>query len=118
MPDTPATPAQVTYTTNPILSPTVLGGLVTFIATLASAFGVHVLDDPQLQQTLVVVLGLIGTAIAHYLWPHQDGRLSFSAPLVTPAPQNLSVGTSTVTVPRASATDQTVTVISPQGVKS
>ena len=110
MPDTPTT-AQITYTTNPLLSPTVLGGVVTLAATIASAAGIHVLDDPQLQQTLVVVLGIIGTAIARYFWPHQDGRLSFAAPLSTPLPQDVPVGSSVVTVPPVSSDKKTTDVL-------
>src|SRR5687768_16167766 len=110
--------AQITYTTSPLLSPTVIGGFVTFLATIASALGVHVLDDPQLQQTLVVVIGLAGTGIARYLWPHNDGRLSFTAPLSTPTPQTVPVGSSVVTVPTRDAPVQTSDVLPLEAGKS
>jgi len=110
MPDAP-TAAQITYTTNPLLSPTVLGGIVTLAATIASAAGIHILDDPQLQQTLVVVLGLTSTGIARYFWPHNDGRLSFFAPFSTPPAQNVPVGSSVVTVPPVSSDKKTTDVL-------
>ncbi len=97
MTDTPQT-AQVTYTTSPFLSPGVLGAAVTFIASLASAAGVHVLDNPMVQQQLILVIGIIGTAFAHWMWPHNDGKLSFNAPLSTPTPRDLPAGASIVNV--------------------
>jgi hypothetical protein len=98
MPDQPP-PAQITYTTNPLLSPVVLGALVTLIASIASSFGVKVLNDPALQQQLVIVLGMIGTGLAHWAWPHQDGKMSLSAPLSVPAPQDVPAGASVINVP-------------------
>jgi hypothetical protein len=98
-PPTAKPPAQITYTTNPLLSPVVLGALVTLIASIASGYGVHVLNDPAIQQQLIVVLGIIGTAIAHWIWPGQDGKMSLSAPLSTPAPQDVPAGASVINVP-------------------
>lgn len=97
MPD--QAPAQITYTTNPLLSPAVLGALVTLIASIASSFGVKVLNDPALQQQLIVVLGIVGTGLAHWAWPHNDGKMSLSAPLSTPAPQDVPAGASVINVP-------------------
>lgn len=92
-------PAQITYTTNPLLSPAVLGAVVTLAASIATGMGVHVLDSPAVQQQLVVVLGILGTAFAHWMWPNQDGKMSLSAPLSTPAPQDIQPGASVVSVP-------------------
>jgi hypothetical protein len=47
---------------------------------------------PAAQQQSVWVLGVVFTGIAHYLWPHKDGRLSFRAPLSMPAPQDVPDG--------------------------
>lgn len=110
MPDSAST-AQITYTTNPLLSPTVLGGVITLLAAVAGAFGIHVLDDPALQQTLVVVLGLLCTAVARYFFPQNEGRLSFFAPFSTPAPQSVPVGSSVVTVPAATSPTQRTDVL-------
>ena len=110
MPARTPSPASITYTTNPLLSPTVLGGVVTLLASIASAFGVHVLDDPMLQQQLVLVLGLVGTAVARWMWPNNDGRLSFAAPLSTPASQDLPAGASVVNVPAPADKTQTTDV--------
>lgn len=107
----PDSPAQLTYTTNPLLSPAVLGGLVTVAASIASSFGVHILNDPALQQQLVLVLGVVLTAFAHWMWPHNDGKLSLSAPLSTPAPVDVPIGASVVTVPLPSAPTQTTAVV-------
>lgn len=99
MPDTTSTsPATITYTTNPLLSPSVIGAIATILTSIASAAGIHVLDDPLIQQQLIFVIGLIGTAVAHCIWPHNDGKLSFSAPLTTPAPQSIPEGASIVVV--------------------
>lgn len=102
--------AQITYTTSPWLSPTFLGAIVTVLAMIASAAGIHVLDDQTVQQQLIVALGFVGTGIARYMWPQNDGRLSFSAPLSTPAPQNVPVGASVVTVPATRDQSQVTTV--------
>jgi hypothetical protein len=108
MPD--QAPAQITYTTNPLLSPAVLGALVTLIASIASSFGVKVLNDPALQQQLIVVLGIVGTGLAHWMWPHQDGKMSMSAPLSTPAPQDVPAGASVINVPAPADKLQTADV--------
>lgn len=102
--------ATVTYTTNPLLSPGVIGLFVTLAASIASASGVHVLDNPAIQQQLVVAIGIVGTAIAHWMWPHNDGKLSFAAPLSTPAPQVLPTGTSVVTVAKPDDTTKVTDV--------
>ena len=102
--------AQITHTTNPFLSPIFLGAIVTMLAMGLSMAGVHFLDDQAVQQQVIGFLGIFGTAIAHYFWPHQDGRLSFAAPLSTPAPQNVPTGASVVTVPAAHDQVQVATV--------
>lgn len=109
MPD-PA-PAQITFTTNPLLSPAVLGALVTLIASIASGFGFKVLNDPALQQQLIVVIGIVGTALAHWIWPHQDGKMSLSAPLLTPAPQDVPAGASVINVPAPADKAQVADVV-------
>lgn len=106
--------AQLTYTTNPLLSPMVVGGVVLLIANVSSIFGIHFLDDSAMQQKLVAAIDtliVVVTAIAHIAWPHQDGRLSLSAPLSTPAPTSVPIGASVVTVPSPSAPTQAAEVV-------
>lgn len=95
----PDSPAQITYTTNPLLSPTIIGAAVTLLASIASGFGFNILNDPALQQQLVIVIGILGTAIAHWIWPNNDGKLSFAAPLITPASIDVPAGASVINIP-------------------
>jgi hypothetical protein len=107
-----AAPAQVTYTTNAFASPVFLGPLVTLIASVASAAGVHVLDDPALQQQLILVLGIVLTWALHWQFPGASGKLGLDAPApwTAPASQDISTGTSVVSVPAPTATVQTTAV--------
>lgn len=95
----PDAPAQITYVTNPLLSPTIIGSVVTVIASIASGFGIHILDDPALQQQLVLIIGVLGTLFARWMWPNHEGKLSFTAPLSVPAPQDVPAGASVINVP-------------------
>ncbi len=113
-PPTNPAPAQVTYTTNTFASPVFIGPLVTLIASIASAAGVHVLDDPAIQQQLILVLGIALTWALHWGFPSASGKLSFGgpAPWTAPSPQDLQAGTSVVTVPPPTASSQ-VTAVQP-----
>lgn len=93
-------PAQLTFTTNVFASPTFLGPLVALIASIATSMGVKVLDDPALQQQLILVLGVVITGALHYWFPGAAGRLGIEAPMPwnTPGSQPVAVGASVVTV--------------------
>ena len=93
-------PAQITFTTNVFASPAFLGPLITVIASLASAAGVHVLDNQVLQQQLILVLGVIITGWLHWQFPGASGKLGVNAPAPWKAPssQDIPAGASLVTV--------------------
>ena len=106
-------PAQVTYTSNAFLSPEFVGGVATMIALLAGRLGFQVLADPANQQLLVMLVGMVLTGVAHFLFPGASGKLGIAAPMPwsTPAPQDIQPGTSVVAVPAAADAGQTTTVI-------
>ncbi len=106
-------PAQVTYTSNVFASPEFVGGVATALGLMAGHFGLHVMDDPQSQQLLVMFVGMALTGLGHYLFPSASGKLGLTAPAPwsTPAAQNISTGTSVVAVPAPADEKQTTSVI-------
>lgn len=106
-------PAQVTYTSNAFLSPEFIGGLATMIALLAGRMGVQVLADPANQQLLVMLVGMVMTGVAHFLFPSASGKLGLTAPAPwsTPTAQDIPPGTSVVAVPESTDTQQTTSVV-------
>jgi hypothetical protein len=109
----PPAPATLSYTTNTFTSPEFLGALGTIIVLLAGAFGVQLPHlDPATQQMLGAFIGMVGTGFFHWLYPNASGKLSFSAPTAAsvPAPQDVPVGASVVTVPHPADQAQVSTV--------
>jgi hypothetical protein len=109
MNQTPA-PAQLTFVSNLFTSKIFLAQLAAVIASIATAAGVHVLDDPGNQQMLIVLLGGLATMLLRWLFP--TGPVSISAPISTPAAQDVPVGASVVHV-AAPADKIQVTAVQP-----
>lgn len=105
-------PAQVTYTSNVIASPEVVGAILTVGASFASG-GVHVLSDPATQQQIVFLIGIVLTGVMHYFFPGASGKLGITAPMpwATPASQYIQPGTSAVTIPHTTSVNQTTEVV-------
>jgi hypothetical protein len=101
-------PAQLNFVSNLFTSKIFLTQVASLIAVLASAEGVHVLDDPTMQVTLVAVLGAVATALLRWLAP--TGPVSVSAPVVTPAAQDVPLGRSTVEIATPAAAPSTAVV--------
>lgn len=112
-PQQPPAPAQITFTSSLFTSPIFLGAIVTLIASIASAFGVHVLDSEAMQQQAILVLGVIITGILHWAFPNADGKLSASAPAAwnNPSPVPVQTGASAISVPHPEDANQAATVV-------
>lgn len=106
-------PASVAFTTSVFFSPEFLGGVATLIGLSLNKFGVHIFDDPASQQNLIIVLGIVFTGIAHYLFPGASGKLSVTgpAPWTVPPSQPVSSGTSVIAVPAPADEKQTTGVL-------
>jgi hypothetical protein len=90
-------PAKLTFVSNLLTSKIFLAQVVTLIAMIASAAGVHVLDDQGTQAQLIGVLDVVATMLLRWLFP--TGPVSLSAPISTPLAQDVPAGASVVTVP-------------------
>lgn len=93
----PTAPAKLTFVSNLLTSKIFLTQVVAILASIASAAGVHLLDDQGMQQQLILVLDGVVTALLRWLFP--TGPVSITAPVSTPAAQDVPVGASVVTVP-------------------
>lgn len=108
-------PAQLAFVSSLFTSKIFWTQVVTLAALIASAAGVHVLDDAGTQAQVIGMLDAIATALIRWWFP--TGPVSLSGPLITPAPQDVPVGASVVTV--AAPKDQVqVTAVQPLPVGS
>lgn len=113
LPPTPPAPAQISYTTNTFASPEFLGLLGTVAALIAGKLGLTIPAlDLATQQMLAALVGMALTALAHWAFPSASGRLGLTAPApwAAPAPQDIPVGPSVVTVPHPHDEAQVATV--------
>ncbi len=101
-------PAQLNFVSSLFTSKICLAQVVTLIASIASAAGIKVLDDPAMQQQVILVLDALATALLRWLYP--TGPVSVTGPVSTPPAQNVPVGSSVVSVPAPAAMMQVATV--------
>lgn len=101
-------PAQISFVSNLLTSKIFLAQIVTMIASIASAAGVHILDDQGMQQQAILLLDAVATALLRWLFP--TGPVSLTGPVSTPANQNVPVGASVVHVAAPAEVVQTTTV--------
>lgn len=103
-------PAQLQFVSSLFTSKIFWTQVITLIAMVLSASGVHVIDAPGVQEQLVGTLDVVFTVI--FRLTGANGPVSLGAPLNTPAPVDVPPGASVVTVPTPSATLQ-ATVVQP-----
>lgn len=89
--------AKLTFVSNLLTSKIFLTQVVALTALIAGAAGVHVLDDQGTQAQIIGILDAIITVLLRWLFP--TGPVSLTAPILTPAAQDVPVGASVVTVP-------------------
>lgn len=89
--------AKLTFVSNLLTSKIFLTQVVALAALIAGAAGVHVLDDQGTQAQIIGILDAIITVLLRWLFP--TGPVSLTAPILTPAAQDVPVGASVVTVP-------------------
>lgn len=92
----PTAPAQLNFVSNLFTSKIFLTQVIALAASIASAAGVHVLDDQGTQQQIIGVLDFVITAILR--WQFSTGPVSVSGPVSTPSPRDVPSGVSVVTV--------------------
>ena len=104
----PPAPAQLIFVSNLITSKIFWTQVVTLVAMILSAAGVHVIDAPGVQEQVIGILDALATT-ALRLWA-PTGPVSLSAPMSVPASQPVAVGASVVHVAAPAEAVQTTTV--------
>ncbi len=90
-------PAQLTFVSSLFASKIFWAQVVSLIAMIATAAGVHVLDAPGAQEQLIGGLDMLATIALRLFSP--TGPVSLTAPFSTPAAQDIPAGASVVSVP-------------------
>ena len=89
-------PAQLAFVSSLFASKIFWVQVVSLVAMILSAAGVHVIDAPGAQEQIVGTLDALATMALRLWFP--TGPVSLSAPFSTPANQNVPVGASVVHV--------------------
>jgi hypothetical protein len=92
---TPA-PAQLAFVSSLFASKIFWVQVVTLVAMILSAAGVHILDAPGAQEQAIGILDALATMALRWLAP--TGPVAIGAPFSTPANQDVPVGASVVHV--------------------
>lgn len=93
----PAAPAKLQFVKNTLSSKILWTQIVTVIAAVLTAQGVHVLDDPATQALVITAIDGIVTAGLR-MWS-SGGPVSITAPMTAPPAQDVPMGASVVSVP-------------------
>lgn len=109
MTDTAAAPAKLTFVSQLLTSKIFLAQVVALATSIASAAGMHLLDDQVVQQQAIVMLDVGATALLRWWFP--TGPVSLFAPVVTPPAQDIPAGHSVIAVPASGGTPQAATVV-------
>lgn len=91
-----AAPAQLQFVSSLFTSKIFWAQVVTLVAMIASACGIHLLDAPGAQEQLIGVLDAIATVLLRLFFP--SGPVSLGGPLTAPDPLPIPAGTSVVSV--------------------
>lgn len=89
-------PPLLIFTRNLLTSKILWTQVVALLATILTASGVHILDDPATQTQWIGYLDMAATVLLR--WAFDTGPVSVSAPLSTPTSVPVPVGTNVVHV--------------------
>jgi hypothetical protein len=104
----PTAPAKLQFVSSLLTSKIFWAQVVTVIALILSASGVHVLDDPAVQAQLIAAIDAIVTIVLRL---YSSGPVSLTGPISTPPSQDVPVGASVVAVPAPKDPTQITAVV-------
>lgn len=105
----PAAPAQLNFVSSLFTSKIFLAQVVTVAASVASAAGIKILDDPAMQQQLILLLDALATALLRWQFP--TGPVSVTGPASSPGAVDVPAGASVVKVWPAEASGMSMPAI-------
>jgi hypothetical protein len=89
-------PAKLQFVSSLFASKIFWAQVIALAASIASAFGVHILDSQEAQQQAIGMADMLATMALRLWFP--TGPVSLTAPLSVPASQDVPVGASVVHV--------------------
>jgi hypothetical protein len=101
-------PAKLQFVSSLLTSKIFWTQVVTVVALILNASGVHVLDDSAAQAQLIAAIDAVVTVIFRL---YSSGPVSLTAPISTPPGQDVPTGASVVSVPKPTDLLQTPAVL-------